>query len=148
MMRKTIIALAAAVVALGMTQMTTNASAAHGGGGRMGGGGGAMIHAGGGGMSHAGGFIGRPFGGMHMTNTAFRNHAAFGNRVAFRNHAVFRNRVVVNNRFAFRHHFRHRFFRNKFVVAPIVFASGSSCFVVRHVWTHWGWRWHRVWVCG
>jgi hypothetical protein len=58
--------------------------------------------------------------------------------VAFRHHGF-----VNHRRFAFRHH-HVRHFRTGVFVASI----DDGCFVVRQVWTPWGWRWRRVWVCG
>jgi hypothetical protein len=51
----------------------------------------------------------------------------------------------VRERFAFRHPF---FFRRHFALigGPILIDDG--CWRVRRVLTRWGWRWHRVWVCG
>jgi len=89
---------------------------------RMGGGGG---HFGGG--HFAGGHMGGWGGG-------FRG-PAFG---GFRHHAFF-----PRDRFFFRHRF-HRF--PGFFVAS--FDDGYGCFIPRRVWTPWGWRWRRIWVCG
>ncbi len=124
-MRRPIVALAAALV-IGATLIPAGASAAMHRGPRS-------FHS-----SHAG---------SHFT---FSNRAVAHNRFAFRNRVVvnnrfaFRNRFVFRDRFAFRHHvpFRHRFFVHR----RFAFAD-DDCFVVRHVWTHWGWRWRRVWVC-
>jgi hypothetical protein len=45
----------------------------------------------------------------------------------------------VRERFAFRHPF---FFRRHFALID------EDCWRVHRVLTPWGWRWHRVWVCG
>jgi hypothetical protein len=66
------------------------------------------------------------------------HHGHFGHHFAFRHPFFFRHR-----HFAFRHfHFRHGF-----AVAGAPFFVGSSCYVVRHVWTPWGWQWRSVWAC-
>jgi hypothetical protein len=74
--------------------------------------------------------------GVHMV--AFHQMRAFP-RVAYRQH------FVVRHRLAFRHPF---FFRHRFAVvrAPILIDDG--CWRVHHIWTDWGWRWRRIWVCG
>jgi hypothetical protein len=131
MMRK-IIALAA--TALLCSLVATGAASA-----RMGGMGG---HPGGMGGFHGG--MGAFHGGMGAFHAGpvggFRAGPAFTHsNVAFHHHAF------VHNRFFFRHHrFHHRF------VTPFIFASvvDDSCFIVRRVWTPWGWHWRRVWVCG
>ncbi len=146
MMRKTIIALAA-LAAIGVIQMPAGALAAHvNGGGSMG-----ASHASGGSMGaarssvaagHASGFQGR----------AGTQGARFGNSAAVRNNTVVNNRAGFNNRvrFAdhdrFRHH-HHRFFRNGFGFSSFAFAGDDGCYAPRRVWTPWGWRWRRIWVC-
>ena len=143
-MRRKTISMLVASVALGMAILPSPVSAAmRGGSGGMGMHGGM---AGGfrGGMSAGPGFRGGMSTGPNFRqgfavrdNFAFRNRAFINNRVALRNH------VFINNRFAFRHHRFHRFARPFFVASV-----GDDCFIVRHVWTPWGWRWRRVWVCG
>ena len=62
-----------------------------------------------------------------------------GNRFAFNNRSGFRNRFF-RNRFAFR---RHRFFRNRFAFGfGAAFPYYDSCYA--SVWTPWGWRWTNV----
>jgi hypothetical protein len=48
----------------------------------------------------------------------------------------------------FRHHrFHHRFaFAVPFAVGAYA-AAYDSCYRLHRVWTPWGWRWHRVYVC-
>jgi hypothetical protein len=41
-------------------------------------------------------------------------------------------------------HFRHNRF---FVGAPFAYAAYDSCYRWRHVWTRWGWKLRRVYVC-
>jgi hypothetical protein len=41
----------------------------------------------------------------------------------------------------------HRFRNRAFVGAPFAYAAYDSCYRWRHVWTHWGWRLRRVYVC-
>jgi len=121
MMRKFI---ALAATALFCVAMTPNAASARGGGGHMGGG-----HMGGG---H---FAGAHFSGGHLGGMGGGWHGNWGG--GFRHHAFF-----PRDRFFFRHRF-HRF--------PVFFASiddGYGCFIPRRVWTPWGWRWRRIWVCG
>ncbi len=57
----------------------------------------------------------------------------------------FHRPFVGPGRFAFRHHRFHRF-HNGFFFASI--DDGYGCVTVSRVWTPWGWRWRRVWVCG
>jgi hypothetical protein len=131
MKRKTILTLVASA-ALCMTILPSPVSAMHGGHGGMG------MHGG-----TAGGFRGGMSAGYRSAPVgAFHAGPNFRNGLAVRNHFAFRNRVFINNRFAFHHRFRH--FRHRFFVASI----GDDCFVVRQVWTPWGWRWRRVWACG
>ncbi len=63
--------------------------------------------------------------------------------------AFFRHRIAfdrIEDRLEHRSFFRHPFRRDfAFVRAPLV---ADGCLRLRHVWTPWGWRWHRVWVCG
>lgn len=126
-MRKTIIALAA-LAAIGVIQMPAGALAAHANGGSVA-------------ASHPSGFQGR----------AGTQGTRFGNNFATRNNAVVNNRAGFNNhvRFAdhdrFRH--RHRFFRNRFGFSSFAFAGDDGCYAPRRVWTPWGWRWRRIWVC-
>jgi len=145
MMRKTIIALAA-LAAIGVIQMPAGALAAHANGGSMGAShasSGSMVAARGGSVaaSHPSGFQGR----------AGTQGTRFGNNFATRNNAVVNNRAGFNNhvRFAdhdrFRH--RHRFFRNRFGFSSFAFAGDDGCYAPRRVWTPWGWRWRRIWVC-
>jgi hypothetical protein len=128
MMRK-IIALAA--TALLCSLIATSAASARMGGGHFGGMGG---HPGGMGGFHGGmgGFRAAPMGG-------FRAGPAFAHRSVAFHHPGF-----AHNRFFFRHHRFHRF------ASPFFFASvvDDGCFVARPVWTPWGWRWRRIWVCG
>jgi hypothetical protein len=50
--------------------------------------------------------------------------------------------------FGFRHHDRF-FVRDRFFFGPsFAFVDGPGCVRVRRVWTPWGWRWRRIWVCG
>jgi hypothetical protein len=137
-MRSGIFALAA--TALLCTLMAPQAASA-----RMGGGG---SH---GGMSGAhaapmsGGFRGGMTGGFHAAPTAgFRSSPVVARPFVVHNNFAFRHHAFFDRRFAFRHH-RFRHFRNGFFVASI---ADDSCFIVRRVWTPWGWRWRHVWVCG
>jgi hypothetical protein len=52
---------------------------------------------------------------------------------------------MPHHHFAFRHHHR---FHNRFAFVGVPYASDYDCFVVRRVWTPWGWSWRRIWVCG
>ena len=90
----------------------------------MRGGGGGGGHGGG---FHGGGFHGGRFAAFHGRNLG--SHFAFRHRAAFRNRFAFRHRVAFRNRFAF-------------------VGYGNDCVVVRQVWTPWGSRWRRFWVCG
>jgi hypothetical protein len=54
------------------------------------------------------------------------------------------NRGFVGPRFGFHRGFIGPRFGFRFRAAPFAFAS---CSQVRRVWTPFGWRWHRVWVC-
>jgi hypothetical protein len=54
-------------------------------------------------------------------------------------HTVYRQRFFVRHPFFPRRHFA-------LIRAPILL--GGSCWRVHHAWTPWGWRWHRMWVCG
>lgn len=132
-MRKTIIAIAA-LAAIGMTQMPTGAFAAPRNGGTMSGTHSSVSPV------HASGF--QSGAGRFQSGAGIRS-ARVGNNVTFQ------NRTFVNNRFAFRHHFRHhhRFFRNRFAFSSFAFVGDDDCFVLRRVWTHWGWRLRRIWVC-
>ena len=129
MMRKFI---ALAATALFCVAMSPNVASA-----RMGGGGG---HFGGGhfGGGHFGGgsFAGAHFSGGHVGawGGGFRG-PAFG---GFRHHAFF-----PRDRFFFRHRFRR--FPGFFVASSF---DDYGCFIPRRVWTPWGWRWRRIWVCG
>jgi len=74
----------------------------------------------------------------------------FGMHSAFVPHAAFHNGFAFHNRVAFHSFpFHHRFFafRRPFVFSTVV-ANDVGCFRVRPVWTPWGWRWRRIWVCG
>ena len=47
-------------------------------------------------------------------------------------------------------HRHHRFHRRFVFGVPFAFgayAADDSCYSVRRVWTHWGWRWRRVYIC-
>jgi hypothetical protein len=121
-MRKGVMAIAAAV-ALGAATMATGVTAApHGGGGGGGG------HMGGGGAAFGGG--GRMGGGG----------AAFGGGAG----GAFAGRPG----FAFNRGFRGRRFGPGFGWwgGPL-WAYTGTCWRLRHVWTPWGWRWRRIWVC-
>ena len=135
MKRRTIMTLVASA-ALCLTMLPGPVSARMGGGGHGGG-----MH---GGMGmHGAGFGGGMRGGFHSAPVAF-HPGHFGNNFASRhNNFAFRHRGFIHDRFAFRHH-RFRHFPHSFFVAAI----GDDCFVVRQMWTPWGWRWRRVWVCG
>jgi hypothetical protein len=68
-------------------------------------------------------------------------------------HRVWAPRLAYHPHFfAVRHRFfvaRHPFFVRRhfaFIDAPILLDGG--CWRVHRVWTPWGLRWHRVWVCG
>jgi hypothetical protein len=63
-----------------------------------------------------------------------RNNFA-SNRLAFRHPRFAFRHPVVGPRFAF----RHPLVRPRFAFA--------SCSFIRRVWTPWGWRLRRVWVC-
>jgi hypothetical protein len=64
--------------------------------------------------------------------------------VAFHNRFAFRDRFAFHNRLAFHHRFLA--FRHPFAFAAAV--ADDGCFRVHRVWTSWGWRWRRIWVCG
>jgi hypothetical protein len=53
---------------------------------------------------------------------------------------------------AYRQHFfyaRHPFFiRRHFALIGTPYWFDGGCWRVHRVWTYWGWRWRRVWVCG
>jgi hypothetical protein len=81
------------------------------------------------------------FGGHHMGGhrmMAFHHMRAFP-------HTAYRQRFIVRHRLAFRHPFlvRRHF---ALIRAPILIDEG--CWRVHHVWSPWGWRLRRVWVCG
>lgn len=145
-MRKTIIAFAA-LAAIGMTQMPAGALAAHSNGGSMG-----ATHGSGGSMGATRGGSVAASHASTFGSSAGTQGARFRNNFATRNNAVVNNRVGFNNRvrFAdhdrfFRHH--HRFFRNRFAFSTFAFAGDDGCYAPRRVWTPWGWRWRRIWVC-
>jgi hypothetical protein len=79
-------------------------------------------------VGHMGGF--HRMGGFHQMrafpHVAFRQHF-------FVRHVAFRRPIFVRRHFAL-------------IRAPILLHYG--CMRVHRVWTHWGWRWRRVWVCG
>lgn len=58
------------------------------------------------------------------------------------NRFAFRDRDRDDRRFAFRDHFR---FRHRLVFAAV---GDDGCFRVRRIWTPFGWKWRRIWVCG
>jgi hypothetical protein len=68
------------------------------------------------------------WGGGHWGGGHWGGHLAF-------HHPHF----FVRERFAFRHPF---FFRRHFALLD------DGCWRVHRALTPWGWRWHRVWVCG
>jgi hypothetical protein len=128
MLRKTVIALAAAAV---ITAGSMISASAHGGGGHGGGGGG---------TGHSGG--------MSMGNSAHAgsDHAGFEHRGDFVGgrpvtvHQVSAHHVphdgFHDRRLAFRHH--HRFFLNTFAFYGSGYPYDDDCY--RRVWTGWGWR--------
>jgi len=124
MMRKFI---ALAATALFFVAMTPNAASA-----RMGGGGG---HMGGGGGHFGGGHVGGMGGGWHGNwgGGRFVGHPGFGHRAFF-----------PRDRFFLRHRFAR--FHDGFFFAS--YDDGYGCVIPRRVWTPWGWRWRRIWVCG
>jgi len=147
MMRKLVLTLAA-VFALGSVFLATEASAfghggGHGGGGHGGGGfhGGGGAHFGGfhGGGIHFGGFRGIHVGGIH----GFRLggfHRAF----------AFHRGYAFHRPFAFHRHYYafHRHFFRPRVAIGVPYYWHRGCWRWRHVLTPWGWRVHRVNVCG
>jgi hypothetical protein len=114
MLRKMVIALAAAAA---LTAGSMIPVSAHGGG--HGGGGGGMGHGGGMGMGHGG------FGHAGFAHGGFAPHGGFHDH---------------DGRFGFRHH--HRFFFNEFAFYGSGYPYDDGCY--RHVWTRWGWRWVSV----
>jgi hypothetical protein len=133
MRRKMIIALAATAM-LGAAAIADSAMArgGHGGGGG---------HGGHGGM---GGMHGGMRGGMAV---GMRGGSWGGARVgAWGGSRAFAHNRFVHNRFAFRH---HRFHRSRFLfAASFGYPYYGDCFMVRRVWSPWGWTWRRIWVCG
>jgi hypothetical protein len=128
---KSVLILAAAL-ALGSLTTATGALAARGGG-HVGG------HVGGG---HIGGAVhAARFGGVSR-GYAFHRGYAFRRGYAFHRGYAFRRGYAFHRHFVFRRHF-HR--RVVFVGYP---HRGYGCIHWRHVLTPWGWRWHRVNVCG
>jgi hypothetical protein len=119
MRRKILMALAASA-AIAITQLPTAASAAMRGG--MG-----MSHTGPM-VSHSAAIRSPSLSGATFNHTAWSG--AWGHRPFFH---------------------RHRFFRNRFFVgAPFAlsaYAAYDSCYRWRHVWTPWGWRLRRIYVC-
>jgi hypothetical protein len=114
MLRKMVIALAAAAA---LTAGSMIPASAHGGG--HGGGGGGMGHGGGMGVGHGG------FGQGGFAHGGFAPHSGFHGH---------------DGRFAFGHH--HRFFFNRFAFYGSGYPYDDGCY--RHVWTRWGWRWVSV----
>jgi hypothetical protein len=123
MIRKFVVSLAA--IAALSSATATSALAVHGGMG---------MHSGHVGMAMQHGHMG----GIHHSGFVHQNFA-FHHRPFLHHHRFF------HNRFVFRHH--HRFFHNRFAFIGAGFAFDDECFVIRHVWTPWGWHWRRVWVC-
>lgn len=124
-----IIALAATALLCALLASTAASARGGGGHGGMGGGHGGM------GMGGMHGSFGGMRGGFSGVHGGFRGAAIGG----------FHRPFVGPGRFAFRHHRFHRF-HNGFFFASIDDSYG--CVAVSRVWTPWGWRWRRVWVCG
>ncbi len=126
MIRKLVVTLA--IIGVLSTGTATGARAVHGGMGMHGGHSGHMgMHGGHMGMGMRAGHVGAMHRGFVRHNFAFHRHHFF------------------HNRFAFRHH--HRFFHDRFAFVGAGFAFDDECFVIRRVWTPWGWHWRRIWVC-
>ncbi len=148
MMRTTMLALAT-TAALSVMMPSPGATQQRGmgaGGGTMSGG--AAIGAGGaigGGRATVGtgSFQGNRVGAGGFQGNRAATFSGSRSRFAFRDRDDFRFRD--RDDFRFRHHrfFRHHFFRHHFAFAAI----DGGCFVVRRVWTPWGWHWRRIWVC-
>ena len=121
-MRKTILVLAASA-AMALAQIPTDASAAHRGGG-------AGVRSGG--SSGAAAIRG----GSTVRSPSFSSPRVSGaTRFSGGTGGMWRGR-------------HHRFHRG-FIGAPFygAYAAYDSCYQPRRVWTRWGWRWHRVYVC-
>jgi hypothetical protein len=108
----------------------------------------------GGGMMRGGGMMGGGFHGGAMMGGGF--HGGFARSAMMGRHDFGRfdrddHRFDRDDRFFRFHRFVrfHRFFP-VFAAGFPVFADATvgSCFVVHRVWTHWGWRLRRIWVCG
>ncbi len=143
-MRNTIIVLAAsAAMGLGMTQMSTDALARSG-----------MQSAG---SSHA---VSAPSGSAGMRGPSISSPSVVSTNKTFASPNV----VGTNRTFAtpgrvasgawsggwnggWRHRHHHRFRHFGFVAPFAAYAAYDSCYVPRRVWTPWGWRWRRVYVC-
>jgi hypothetical protein len=150
LMRKGVMAIAAAI-ALGAATLTTGAMAQHGGhgggggmGGHGGGGGGAAFsgggHMGGGGGGMMGGRGGGSFtgrGGSFNGNFAARGGSFSGRSGAFAG----RNFAFHDGRFRGRRGFGFGFWGGPY------WAYAGDCWRLRRVWTPWGWHWRRVNVC-
>jgi hypothetical protein len=84
---------------------------------------------------HMGGFR---MGGYHYVG-GYHHPWAF-RHVAYRQHFFYaRHRLVFRHPIFIRRHFA-------LIGTPIWLDGG--CWRVHHVWTYWGWRLRRVWVCG
>jgi hypothetical protein len=116
MVRKTAIALTAAVVIAGSP---SSVLAMHGGGG------------GHGGMGHGGFAAG--FG-----HAAMAHPGGLGGFAAVHPMGMHGARFAVADRF----HFRHRFDRNRFAFIGAGWPYYDDCYT--RVWTPWGWRWNYV----
>jgi hypothetical protein len=133
MMRKSVLIVAAAL-ALGSLTTATGALAGRGGG-HMGG----AVHA-----ARIGG-VSRGF--AFHRGYAFRRGYAFHRGYAFRRGYAFHRGYAFRRGYAFHRHFvfRRRFHRAFVVVG---YPHRYGCIRWRHVLSPWGWRWHRVNVCG
>jgi hypothetical protein len=126
----------ATIAAIGIASVPMNASARGGGGGGHGGGAG----------SHGGG------GGFHGGGAAFHSGMATGGGFAGNRFAAMPGRTgfsgMSGRGFHNRHHFRNFAFFG--IGGPYAYADYSydDCYNLVRVWTHYGWRWRRVYVCG
>jgi hypothetical protein len=134
MLRKMVIALAAAAALTAGSMIPVSAHD----GGHGGGGGGGMGHGGGMSMGHGGGGMSMGHGGFgHAGFAGFAHHGDFQDHDGrFASHRFHDG----DDRFAFRHH--HRFFFNRFAFYGSGYPYDDGCY--RHVWSRWGWRWVSV----
>ncbi len=120
-MKRKILSALAASAAIAIAQLPTGASAA------MRGGTFGMSHAGPM-VSHSAAIRGPSISGATFNHTAWSG--SWGHRPFFHHRRFFRNRFFVGAPFAFS-----------------AYAAYDSCYRWRQVWTPWGWRVRRIYVC-